>query len=129
MTSLGALPKKMTLPPALAKARRLSSGSLGDRVHRRNQNGAIRLAAQVDQFAPMQLERFRQRVFVHVVEVALMLEELVDDGYEGGVRGGVVEPEAARRNIDADLRGGAAFAEQVADAVDMGGEGRKAGSP
>ena len=56
-----------------------------------------------------------------------MLGELVDDAYEGGIRGGVVEPEAARRNIDGDLRGGAAFTEHVADTVDMGGEGGKAG--
>ena len=45
---------------------------------------------------------------------------------KGGIRGGVVEPEAARRDIDADLRGGAAFAEQVANAVDIGGGGGKA---
>jgi hypothetical protein len=37
----------------------------------------------------MQLDRLRQREFVQVFEVTLVLEELVDDGYEGGVRGGV----------------------------------------
>ena len=82
MTSLGALPKKMTLPPACAKARRLSRAALEMRVHGRNQNGAISLAALVDQFLARQLEGFRQRVFVHEIQIALMLEQLVDDGQE-----------------------------------------------
>jgi len=96
MTSLARFRKRSPCA-GLGEGAQVVQRGAGDRVHRRNQNGAIRLATQVDQFAPMELERFRQRVFVHVVEVALVLEELVDDGYEGGVRGGIVEPEAARR--------------------------------
>ena len=56
------------------------------RVHGRNQNGAISLAALVDQFVALELEGFRQRVFIHEVQVALMLEQLVDEGQKGGVR-------------------------------------------